>query len=223
VLERARFSRIGVATQAVAEPVGGWPKRTFDLVFATIALLAITPLFLLAALMVKCSGQGPIFFCQQRVGFGGRRFDCYKFRTMVVGADAQLQVLLARSEPVRAEWASAEKLGDDPRVTSFGRILRLSSIDELPQLVNVLRGDMSLVGPRPIPEREIPRYREGLYDYLRARPGLTGLWQVSGRSDDSYEMRTELDQNYVRRWSLFGDIVIILKTIAVVISAKGCY
>jgi exopolysaccharide production protein ExoY len=222
VLERARYPT-DVTTETGAVPVGGWRKRGFDLVFGFIALVALTPLFILAALMVKCSGRGPIFFRQQRVGCGGRRFDCYKFRTMVVDADAQLQLRLAQSEPLRAEWASAEKLRDDPRITSIGRILRLSSMDELPQLVNVLRGDMSLVGPCPIPEREIPRYRERLYDYLRARPGLTGLWQVSGRSDVSYEMRTEFDQRYVRTWSVFGDLVIILKTIAVVISAKGCY
>jgi exopolysaccharide production protein ExoY len=216
---QALFSEIS----SIVEPVGGWPKRVFDFVSAAIGLMVISPLLLLVMLLVKCSDSGPTFFLQQRVGYRGRRFNCYKFRTMVADAEAQLQRLLEQSDLARAEWKATEKLRHDPRITRIGQILRLSSVDELPQLVNVLRGEMSLVGPRPILENEIPRYRERLYDYLRARPGLTGLWQVSGRNDVSYEMRTALDQRYVRTWSMFGDFAIILRTIAVVLSCKGCY
>jgi exopolysaccharide production protein ExoY len=223
VLDRARFSTAEVAAQAIAEPVGGLSKRAFDFFFAALGLIILSPLFALAAVMVKCNSQGPVFYFQRRIGYDGRRFNCLKFRTMVVDADAQLQRLLDQSDLARAEWAATEKLRYDPRITRVGQILRLSSVDELPQLINVLRGEMSLVGPRPIVEREIPKYREKFYDYRRARPGITGLWQVSGRNDVSYEMRTELDQKYVRTWTLLGDIAIILRTFGVVLSAKGCY
>ena len=231
MLNDMRFSPSEVATKVVAEPVveeifapvGGWRKRTFDCTVAMLALVAISPLFLLVALIVKWSSPGPVFFLQKRVGYRGRRFNCYKFRTMVVDADVQLQRLLQQSEAACTEWATDEKLRRDPRITSIGQVLRLSSMDELPQLLNVLRGEMSLVGPRPIVDREIPRYREKFYDYLRARPGITGLWQVSGRNDVSYDLRTELDQRYVRTWSLIGDMAIIMRTVAVVLSSKGCY
>jgi exopolysaccharide production protein ExoY len=228
VLHDVRFSRSEVSSRVVAEsevvpPVGGRRKRAFDFTVALLALLAISPLFALVVLMVKWSGPGPVFFVQKRVGYRGRRFRCYKFRTMVVDADVQLQRLLEQSEASCTEWTIGEKLRRDPRVTKIGQVLRLSSIDELPQLVNVLRGEMSLVGPRPIVDGEIPRYREKFYDYLRARPGITGLWQVSGRNDLSYDMRTELDQKYVRNWSMIRDFAIIMRTIAVVLSSKGCY
>jgi exopolysaccharide production protein ExoY len=218
-----RVGSAEITSGTLVEPVGGWPKRAFDVLCAAVALIVISPLLALVALSVKCSSPGPVFFLQERIGRGGRRFYCYKFRTMVADADEQLQLLLARSETARAEWGSAEKLKRDPRVTGVGQMLRLSSMDELPQLINVLRGDMSLVGPRPIVEKEISRYRERYYDYLRARPGITGLWQVSGRNDVSYETRTELDQRYVRNWSMLADIVILLRTVAVVLSSKGCY
>jgi exopolysaccharide production protein ExoY len=223
MLDRVKFSPAEVAIESCVEPVGGWRKRAIDVTLAAIALCIISPLFALAALMVKCSGPGPVFFLQERIGYGGRRFYCYKFRTMVVDADAQLQHLLDQNHFARKEWASTEKLKDDPRITEVGHILRLSSMDELPQLINVLRGEMSLVGPRPIVEKEIPRYREKFLDYRQARPGITGLWQVSGRNDISYETRTELDQRYVREWSLLGDVMIMVKTIPVVLWSKGCY
>jgi exopolysaccharide production protein ExoY len=222
-ISRSEVASKVVAESEVAVPVGGRRKRVFDFTVALLALLAVSPLFVLVVLMVKWSSPGPVFFSQKRVGYRGRRFRCYKFRTMFVDADAQLRRLLEQSETSCAEWAVGEKLRRDPRVTKIGQVLRLSSIDELPQLVNVLRGEMSLVGPRPIVDGEIPRYREKFYDYLRARPGITGLWQVSGRNDLSYDMRTELDQKYVRNWSMIRDFAIIMRTIAVVLSSKGCY
>jgi lipopolysaccharide/colanic/teichoic acid biosynthesis glycosyltransferase len=205
------------------EPIGGQRKRAFDLIFAAIALAVGSPFFTFAALMVKFTSRGPLFFRQERIGYGGRLFICYKFRTMVVDADVQLQRLLNEDALARAEWEACQKLSCDPRVTLGGQLLRLSSLDELPQLINVLRGDMSLVGPRPIVEEEIFRYREKFADYRRARPGITGSWQVSGRNDISFEERTELDRSYVRNWSFLGDIMIILRTIPAVLLSKGCY
>jgi exopolysaccharide production protein ExoY len=212
-----------VAVRAAFGPVGGWRKRTFDLVSAALALVLMSPLFACAALMVKCTSPGPVLFRQQRVGYDGRRFLCYKFRTMVVDADVQLRRLLNEDALVRAEWEACQKLKCDPRVTQMGHVLRLSSIDELPQLINVLRGDMSLVGPRPIVEEEIYRYREKFIDYRRMRPGLTGIWQVSGRSDISFDERTELDRSYGQNWTFLEDIMIILKTIPAILLSKGCY
>jgi exopolysaccharide production protein ExoY len=209
--------------EAEQGPVGGLTKRTFDLIVAVIALAVTSPLFLFAMLTVMLTSRGPIFFRHERIGYGGRRFICYKFRTMVVDADMHLWHLLEADAFARTEWESRQKLTYDSRVTPGGQLLRLSSLDELPQLINVIRGDMSLVGPRPIVEAEIHRYREKFADYRRARPGITGSWQVSGRNDVSFEKRTELDRAYVRGWSFLGDIMIILKTIPAVLLSRGCY
>jgi len=219
------WDQVGHINTAESEqqPIGGLPKRAFDLIVAAIAVAVTSPLFLFAALTVILTSRGPIFFRHERIGYGGRSFICYKFRTMVVDADMRLRHLLAADAFVRTEWESCQKLAYDPRVTPGGQLLRLSSLDELPQLINVIRGDMSLVGPRPIVEAEIHRYREKFADYLRARPGITGSWQVSGRNDVSFEARTELDQAYVRGWSFLGDIMIILKTIPAVLLSRGCY
>jgi exopolysaccharide production protein ExoY len=223
MLDQVHLSPAPVAVRAAFGPVGGWRKRAFDLVSAALALILMSPLFACAALMVRGTSPGPVLFRQQRVGYDGRRFLCYKFRTMVVDGDVQLQRLLNEDALARAEWEACQKLKCDPRVTQVGHVLRLSSIDELPQLINVLRGDMSLVGPRPIVEEEIYRYREKFVDYRRTRPGLTGIWQVSGRNDISFDERTELDRSYGQNWSFLGDIMIILKTIPAVLLSKGCY
>jgi exopolysaccharide production protein ExoY len=204
-------------------PIGGWAKRTFDLVVATIALAAMLPLFVCVALIVKSTSPGPALFRHQRVGHNGRGFYCYKFRTMVVDADIQLRRFLGENGLARAEWEICEVLKSDPRVTWVGKILRLSSIDGLPQLVNVLSGDMSLVGPRPIVEREISRYHERFADYRLARPGITGRWQLSCRKDTTFEERADLDRLYVQNWSFLGDIMIIMKTAPAVLSSRGCY
>jgi exopolysaccharide production protein ExoY len=217
-----RLSTARVVETEVA-PVGGVAKRVFDILIASIALALILPLFGLSALLVKWTSPGPVFFRHERIGFRGERFFCYKFRTMVINADESLNRLLAQDDFARAQWQLRQKLTHDPRVTKAGQYLRMSSIDELPQLINVLKGEMSIVGPRPIVQAEIARYRDKFEDYICARPGITGLWQVSGRSDTSFEVRTELDRLYVRNWNFTKDLLILLKTIPVVLYSKGSY
>jgi lipopolysaccharide/colanic/teichoic acid biosynthesis glycosyltransferase len=157
------------------------------------------------------------------VGYRGRSFRCFKFRSMVMNAEAALARHLQENPAVRQEWEATQKLRDDPRITPLGRFLRATSLDELPQLFNVLAGDMSLVGPRPIVQNEIVRYGAYFEDYASARPGLTGLWQVSGRSDVDYDRRVELDRSSVTAWSLSGDLMILLRTVKVVFSRVGSY
>jgi lipopolysaccharide/colanic/teichoic acid biosynthesis glycosyltransferase len=172
------------------------------------------------ALLVRRDG-GPVFFRQSRVGAGGRMFRCIKFRTMHVDAEKQLKRVLVTDPAAAEEWAASQKLSNDPRVTKIGRFLRRSSLDEMPQLFNVLRAEMSLVGPRPIVPAEIERYGGDIEYYYEARPGLTGLWQVSGRSDASYASRVKLDVWYVRNWTLWHDIAILFKTIPAVFLQRG--
>jgi Undecaprenyl-phosphate galactose phosphotransferase WbaP len=204
-------------------PVGGALKRGFDIAFATVTLLLVAPLMVLIALSIWLHDRGPVFYGQSRIGHRGRSFRCLKFRSMVPNADAVLRELLERDPEARLEWQTTHKLKDDPRCTAFGRFLRRTSLDELPQLINVMRGDMSLVGPRPIVLAETRFYGNELAAYHRARPGVTGLWQVSGRSDTSYETRVNLDSRYVRDWSFGSDIAILMRTVAVVLSSKGSY
>lgn len=201
-------------------PLNQSMKRIFDCVVALLLLLAFLPTFALIALLTKRDG-GPVFFRQERIGAFGRPFTCFKFRTMVVDADAVLCRLFEGAPEAAAEWAATQKLRKDPRVTPIGRFLRATSLDELPQLLNVLRGDMSLVGPRPIVAAEAARYGRSLPFYTEARPGLTGLWQVSGRSDTSYERRVELDVWYVKNWTLWHDIAILIKTLPAVLQRRG--
>ncbi len=195
-------------------------KRAFDIAAASVFLLALTPLLLAIALMVRCSG-GPAFYRHQRIGLGGRRFGCMKFRSMATDGDRVLAALLAADAEAAAEWAATQKLRNDPRITPIGRLLRATSLDELPQLFNVLRGDMSLVGPRPVVQAELAFYGEDARYYLQTRPGLTGLWQVSGRSDTSYAQRVQLDSWYVRNWSLWHDVAILARTVPVVLLRRG--
>ena len=188
-----------------------------------MALVLFAPLMLLTALMIILQDGGPILFGHTRVGRGGRAFKCFKFRSMVVDAEARLQSLLDRDPQARQEWAANQKMRVDPRVTAFGALLRKASIDELPQLFNVLRGEMSIVGPRPIVRAEIVRYGHDYSYYCAVRPGITGLWQVSGRNDVSYRERVALDVRYARCRSLGLNLSIILRTIPAVLLRKGSY
>lgn len=197
-------------------------KRALDVVVSALLLVLASPVLLVVALAVKSDG-GPLLFGHQRVGHGGRMFPCWKFRSMVPNAEAVLKEVLA-NDPVRAEeWRQTLKLKNDPRVTRFGDFLRRSSLDELPQLFNVLRGDMSLIGPRPVTKGELERYGDAQDYYLAVRPGITGLWQVSGRNDTTYGERVQLDSWYVRNWSLWNDVVILLRTIPAVLRRSGAY
>lgn len=197
-------------------------KRVFDLTVATLALLVASPLFLWIALRIRQSG-GPIFYGHKRCGQYNRAFNCYKFRTMASNADQLLAELLNKDPEARAEWERDFKLKNDPRITPIGHFLRRTSLDELPQLWNVLKGEMSLVGPRPIVTAELERYGNQVDYYLEAKPGITGLWQISGRNDVTYEERVYLDSWYVKNWSLFNDIVILFRTVRVILRRDGAY
>jgi undecaprenyl-phosphate galactose phosphotransferase len=197
-------------------------KRCFDLVVSISALVLGLPFLLAIALKVRGT-RGAIFFGHQRVGQDGKLFKCYKFRTMAPDADRLLADLLTSSAEARNEWARDFKLKNDPRVTAIGRFLRKTSLDELPQLWNVLIGEMSLVGPRPVVTAELDRYGTQVDYYLQAKPGITGLWQISGRNDVTYETRVYLDAWYVKNWSLFNDIVILFRTVKVIFRRKGAY
>lgn len=198
-------------------------QRVLDVSMAVLALIVLAPMLLAIGLAVWASDGGPILFGQTRVGRQGRTFTCWKFRSMVVDSDARLRAHLAADPAAQVEWARDHKLRDDPRITPFGRFLRASSLDELPQLWNVLAGEMSLVGPRPIVPAEIVRYSYHFPDYCSCRPGLTGLWQVSGRNDVSYDKRVALDVQYVRNRSLGLYVAIVVRTIPSVMARRGSY
>jgi Undecaprenyl-phosphate galactose phosphotransferase WbaP len=197
-------------------------KRMFDLVLSGAALAVLAVPMLIVAALVKLDG-GPAIFGHRRVGEGGRMFACLKFRSMREDAEQQLADLLSRDDAARREWEESRKLKNDPRVTRLGHLLRKTGLDELPQLLNVIRGDMSLVGPRPVTISEMDQYGSEADRYRRVRPGITGLWQVSGRSDTTYAQRVSLDAWYVANWSPWHDLVIILKTIPAVLSRRGAY
>jgi undecaprenyl-phosphate galactose phosphotransferase len=203
-----------------------WParltKRLFDTLAALMLLVLLSPGFLLVALAIRRDG-GPALFAHPRIGKKGQVFNCYKFRTMVVDAEKQLEQLLQRQPELRKQWQAEHKLRLDPRVSPLGRFLRRTSLDELPQLINVIRGEMSLVGPRPVVRSELPRYGDQVGYYLMVRPGMTGLWQVSGRNDVDYDTRVYLDSWYVKNWSLWHDLVILFKTVSVVLTRQGAY
>lgn len=198
-------------------------KRLMDISVA--AALGITLLPLLAAIwtLIRTSSAGPAFYGQRRLGRNGEEFTIWKFRTMAVDADAALSKYLDQDQELRQEWLLLHKLKRDPRVTLIGRILRRTSLDELPQLWNILQGDMSLVGPRPIVRHEVERYGDQFDFYRQVRPGVTGLWQVSGRNNTSYEERVALDRLYVRNWSLSLDVYILAKTLQVIMTTDGAY
>ena len=203
-------------------------KRAVDVIGSIVALILFAPLMGMIAFALWCEG-GPILYRQTRIGRGRLRFQCLKFRSMRRNADRHLQSLLARDAKAREEWNRHQKLCNDPRVTPFGRLLRSSSLDELPQLINVLKGEMSLVGPRPIVAPEVPGYTgdrayfesAAFADYAACLPGITGLWQISGRHQTAYLDRIRLDRQYVRTWSLWLDLKILLLTTSVVVSGSG--
>lgn len=214
---------------AVAQEVGN-PHRdghrakfVFDRTAAAIGLVLLLPLLAMVAALIYLRDPGPVLFAHERIGRSGKRFRCYKFRTMTMDGDAVLERHLAGDPQAAYEWKTTRKLRRDPRVTALGDALRRSSIDELPQLINILRGDMSIVGPRPIVEEEVHHYGQAFEEYLSVRPGLTGLWQISGRSDIGYVERVQLDQTYVRTRSFVGDLRIILRTVGVVLMRRGSY
>ncbi len=194
-------------------------KLILDYGLTIPGLILISPLLLFIAIAIRLDSRGPVFHRRRVMGLNGRRFDAFKFRTMYSNGD---EILAAHPE-LLAELARNHKLVDDPRVTRVGRFLRRYSLDELPQLINVLKGDMSLVGPRMISPEETSKYNQWGINLLTVRPGLTGLWQVSGRSDVSYEERVRLDMHYIRNWTIWLDLHLLLQTIPVVIKARGAY
>jgi Undecaprenyl-phosphate galactose phosphotransferase WbaP len=198
-------------------------KRVLDVAVASVTLLMAAPMLLVIAAAIKLTGKGPILFGHTRIGRHGKPFKAWKFRTMHKGADEILRAHLDNDAAARAEWDETQKLKHDPRVTAVGRLLRRTSLDELPQTWNVLVGNMSIVGPRPIVNDEIRRYGTALKHYATVKPGITGLWQVSGRNDVSYQQRVQLDQFYIRHWSPWLDIHILAKTVVVLIKRKGAY
>lgn len=207
---------------AFGRDLGQGAKRLLDVAAAAVLLVLAAPVMIAVALAVKADG-GPLLFGHMRVGQNRRMFPCWKFRTMVPNAEAALKQVLD-NDPERAEeWRQTLKLKNDPRVTAIGGFLRRSSLDELPQLFNVLLGQMSLIGPRPVTKGELERYGEAQDSYLAVRPGITGLWQVMGRNDTSYGQRVLLDAWYVRNWSLWHDLVILLKTVPAVLRRSGAY
>ncbi|KQV33348.1 MULTISPECIES: sugar transferase [unclassified Rhizobium] len=204
-------------------PVGGISKRGFDILAAVSALVFLSPILLMIAALVKFTDGGKVFYGHPRIGHNGRSFRCLKFRTMRQDGDRILKEHLQANPQAYAEWRATRKLKDDPRVTIVGTVLRKLSLDELPQLINIIRGDMSVVGPRPVVEDELELYESAAVYYLRSRPGLTGLWQVSGRNDVSYASRIAFDTHYVKNWSFTRDVVIVARTIPAVCLSRGSY
>ncbi|MDR2124054.1 MAG: undecaprenyl-phosphate galactose phosphotransferase WbaP [Desulfovibrio sp.] len=209
--------------QNLLDPARMRLKRLLDLLVCLPAGAVLLALLPAAALVIRLDSRGSVFFTQKRLGRNGNAFTLFKFRTMVADAPQVLRETLAGDEKLRRQWDEDQKLADDPRLTGVGRILRRTGLDELPQILNVVMGDMSLVGPRPIVVEEIRRYGDAYTLYKRVRPGITGLWQVSGRNDLSYAERVELDQRYVYNWSVWLDIYIIIRTVPALISGKGAY
>jgi Undecaprenyl-phosphate galactose phosphotransferase WbaP len=198
-------------------------KRFLDVMASFFGLLFLVPLFGLIFLLIKLDDCGRVFFCQQRLGKGGKLFKMFKFRTMSLYADQILAEKMNHEPKLQAEWEGYQKLQNDPRITRVGRFLRRFSLDELPQLWNVLKGEMSLVGPRPILANQLDLYGSQFNDYIQVRPGITGLWQVSGRSDITFVKRVELDQEYIQCWSVWMDIHLLVKTLKVVLWHHGAY
>jgi len=196
---------------------------TFNFILSLSTLFLLLPLLIIVSAAIYMQDGGPILFSQERIGRRGRSFRCLKFRTMTTNAEARLERLLASDPCARAEWMSDQKLRRDPRITPLGAILRKSSLDELPQLINVLRGEMSLVGPRPIVQAEAWHYGHRIAYYQAVKPGITGLWQVSGRNDIGYRRRVAMDCLYVHKKSLMFDGWLLIRTIPAVLIRRGCY
>jgi lipopolysaccharide/colanic/teichoic acid biosynthesis glycosyltransferase len=197
------------------------PKRVFDIVFSLSVLIVCAPIYLVLAIAIACTSSGSIFYIQERVGKNYRRFGCIKFRTMIPDADRLLHKMMAESEDLRQEFSENFKLKHDPRITKIGKFLRMTNLDEFPQFINVLKGEMSVVGPRPLVPEEIERYGRAIDRVLTIRPGVTGLWQVSGRNDIPYDQRVRIDVSYVKRRSFWLDFRIIIKTIHLTVMPKN--
>ena len=198
-------------------------KRAMDLCIAIPMAIFLVPAFIALAIIVYLDDPGPILFRHRRRGAGGKHFECVKFRTMVRNADRRLQEVLDADPALRREWEANHKLKDDPRLTGVGGVLRRYSLDELPQLWNIIRGEMSIVGPRPIVDDEVRRYGDDIEYYNMVRPGVIGLWQISGRSDTTYAERVEMDVEYAQRRNIFLDIGILISSIPAILSRKGAY
>ena len=198
-------------------------KSVFEIIISFVALFFVLIAVVVIGILIYFDSPGAILFSHTRIGHHGRLFLCYKFRTMVPNAEEKLAEYLNKNPDARKQWEQEFKLKDDPRITRIGRFLRKTSLDELPQFFNVLRGEMSLVGPRPIVKEEIPKYGEYINDYYAVRPGITGIWQISGRNDIDYPERVRMDSWYIRNWSLWLDIMILVKTVKVVFDRKGAY
>lgn len=215
------FGLDGAPARAPLAPDIPLGKLILDKTVAALALIALAPVFALIALMLKLRERGPVFYAHTRIGKDGRSFKCYKFRTMRSDGDRRLAWVFEIDPIARADWNATQKLERDPRVHPTGDMLRRTSLDELPQFWNVLRGDMSLVGPRPIVTDEAHHYGRHFADYCSVRPGITGAWQVSGRSNTTYEERVALDLDYIRNASLADDLRILVRTVAVVLRRDG--
>ena len=209
---------------AVARPFSArqLSKRVLDVLGAILLGVVFAPLIVVIVVLLRAEG-GPVIYRHRRVGRDGAMFECMKFRSMIPDADHMLRNLLETDTKLRAEWVYGHKLRNDPRVTRVGRFLRRTSLDELPQIWNVLRGEMSLVGPRPVVREELMRYGRCSRVYLSAKPGITGLWQVTGRNDTDYRRRVALDVYYVRKHNLVLDLFILMKTTRVVLGGGGAY
>lgn len=198
-------------------------KRCMDLSFAIIGGLILMPVFLVTALLIKMTSPGPVLYGHKRLGMNGKYFKAYKFRSMVIDADKRLNALLETDPSAKAEWDAQRKIKNDPRVTKLGKFLRRTSLDEFPQLINIIKGEMSLIGPRPIVDDEVEKYGEDFGRIFSVRPGLSGLWQVSGRSDKDYSDRVFFDTYYLQSWSVWLDLWVIYRTFGAVIKGKGAY
>lgn len=207
----------------LASPWNQLLKRIFDLALSFIGIIILLPFFLILGILIKIDSPGPCIYKRWVVGKNRHKFGFYKFRTMCINSDEVLRDLLNSNQEAREEFNKYYKLRDDPRITRLGKFLRKTSLDELPQLFNVLLGQMSLIGPRPITENEVPRYGNYIYEYFKVRPGISGLWQVSGRSNIDYQERVQMDTWYVHNWSVWLDMVLLWRTVAVVVKHKGAY
>jgi exopolysaccharide production protein ExoY len=216
-------SSVRFAATGSPQPTGLIWKRMVDIVLALSGIVLLAPLLTICFLVTVLTSPGPALFRHRRVGFKGKHFYCLKFRTMVTDAPERLRQLLESDPTAAAEWATNRKLRYDPRVTAIGAILRKSSLDELPQLFNVLKGEMSIVGPRPVTEEELVRYSSAANAYLACRPGITGLWQVSGRSTTTYNKRIACDTFYARNWSMTLDAKILIVTIPALLVSDSAY
>ncbi len=215
--------KLRFASVEVPHPTGLGPKRAVDIVLALFGIILLSPLLIICFAAVVLTSPGPALFRHPRIGFNGKPFHCLKFRTMATDAPQRLQQLLASDPAAAAEWATSCKLRHDPRITEIGALLRKSSLDELPQLFNVLKGDMSIVGPRPVTEEELGRYSNAVSAYLACRPGITGLWQVSGRSTTTYSKRVACDAFYAQNWSMALDAKILIVTIPSLLLTDSAY